>query len=122
MAQRLNPAARDAAVRRITMITTGVVGLGLAGTVGLGVTIASATPVKNKTKPATAVPAPQGKVTAPQQGQNKVAVPNAPTGTAPTGTAPKGTPQAPQKQAKPAAPAPKPQPTTQAPETSSGGS
>lgn len=115
MAQRLNPAARDAAVRRITMITTGVVALGLAGTVGLGVTIASATPVKNKSKPAGAVPAPQGKVTAPQQDQNKV--PNAP-----TGTAPKGTTQAPQKQAKPVAPAPKPQPTTQAPETSSGGS
>lgn len=48
MAQRLHPVARDAAVRRIAMITTGVVVASLAGTVGLGAAIAAATPAPSK--------------------------------------------------------------------------
>lgn len=48
MAQRLHPVARDAAVRRIAMITTGVVAASLAGTVGLGAAIAAATPTPSK--------------------------------------------------------------------------
>jgi hypothetical protein len=65
MAQRLNAAARDAAISRIRLITAGVVALGLAGTAGLGVAIASAIPVKTtppKTAPVktgAAVPAPK---------------------------------------------------------------
>jgi hypothetical protein len=44
MAQRLHPDARDAAVSRIAVITTGVVALGVAGTVGLGMVIAATAP------------------------------------------------------------------------------
>jgi hypothetical protein len=66
MAQRLNPAARDAALSRITLITTGVVALGLAGTVGLGVAIAAETPTKaapvSDTGAKVPTPKPQGGV------------------------------------------------------------
>ncbi|MBP2325785.1 hypothetical protein JOF56_006170 [Kibdelosporangium banguiense] len=116
--QRLNPAARDAAVRRITLITTGVVALGLTGTVGLGVAIASGIPAKpdtssnaafegvaveDQTVPTTQAPAPAG------------------TG-ADAGVAVVPTQKSTPTQKKQPAPAPKPRPTAKAPQTQSGGS
>lgn len=67
MGQRLSPAARDAAVKRVWMITAGVVVLGVAGTVGLGTAIAAQTPAKQTTATdnGQVVPKPQGGV-APQ--------------------------------------------------------
>jgi hypothetical protein len=122
MAQRLNAAARDAALNRISLVTAGVVALGLAGTVGLGVAVASATPVKTS-KPVTNAEAPAPLPDA-QTGPYDVTTPDVATVPAvpPKGqAAPKN--QAPQKQApKAKAPAPKPKPTTQPPVTSSGGS
>ncbi|MET0132167.1 MAG: hypothetical protein ABW215_01090 [Kibdelosporangium sp.] len=130
MAQRLNPAARDAAVSRTGIMTAGVVLLGLAGTVGLGVSVAAATPVKTKKAPVTAgydqtVPAPQGKVAVPpkqapqnQAPQNQVPEQPKTGGTAPRATTPKAT----APKATTPKPAPRPQPTQQAPDTSSGGS
>jgi hypothetical protein len=56
MAQRLNPAARDAAVRRVVLMTTGVVAFGVLGTVGLGVAIAAGTPDKPATSTSTVAP------------------------------------------------------------------
>ncbi|GAB3885414.1 hypothetical protein GCM10029964_048040 [Kibdelosporangium lantanae] len=53
MAQRLNAAARDAAVRRVKIITTGVVAVGVLGTLGLGVAIAAGTPDKPATTTST---------------------------------------------------------------------
>ncbi|TCO53659.1 hypothetical protein [Actinocrispum wychmicini] len=67
MAQRLSPAARDAAVNRVRMITAGIVVLGVAGTVGLGMAIAAETVVKPAVtnQGGNAAPKPQGGV-APQ--------------------------------------------------------
>jgi hypothetical protein len=56
MAQRLNPAARDAAVRRVALITAGVVAFGVLGTVGLGAAIAAGTPDKPATTTSTVAP------------------------------------------------------------------
>lgn len=119
MAQRLDPAARDAAVNRVNLITAGVVVLGLAGTVGLGITIASMVPVKPTTgniQPA-AVEAPavepdQSPAQAQAPGQAQLPAPQ----TKPKTTKPKAqggvTPK----------PQAAPKPTKQAPVTTSGGS
>ncbi|MBE1469776.1 hypothetical protein H4W33_008850 [Kibdelosporangium phytohabitans] len=116
MAQRLNPAARDAAASRVTFITTGVVSLGLAGTIGLGYGIADMVKAEKAVKAQQAgqvrdtapVPEPepdtipQGQVPPKQTGRQSYP------GTTPGRQTPK--------------PAPKPKPTTKPPATSSGGS
>jgi hypothetical protein len=62
--RQLNPAARDAAQRRVNRITVGVIAASIAGTLGIGAGIAVATPPpkpnnktdygsKSKAKPAT---------------------------------------------------------------------
>jgi hypothetical protein len=116
MAQRLSAAARDAAVKRVNFITTGAVVLGLAGTVGLGMSIASMIPVKpaGYSQPAAAeVPAEvPGSEQAPAPGQAPAQAPAAKPKTKAQGGAVTPKPQA----------APKPQPTKKAPVTTSGGS
>lgn len=115
--QRLDPAARDAAVRRIAVITTGVVTLGLAGTVGLGVAIAAGIPEKDTvdTTGATAYEE--------VAGEQEPAPATVPTGStdAPAPTQQGKPATAPTQQKKPT-PAPKPRTTTKAPQTQSGGS
>lgn len=122
--QRLNPAARDAAVRRISLITTGVVALGLSGTIGLGVAIASGIPVKEDTSSDVAYE--EEVVVEDEAVPTEVPVAPAPAGKAATGggattpTAKVPTPT--QKKPATQAPAPKPKVTTKAPQTQSGGS
>ena len=64
MVRQLNPAARDAAQRRVNKITVGVIAASIAGTLGIGAGIAVAAPPpkhnnktdfgsKSKSKPAT---------------------------------------------------------------------
>jgi hypothetical protein len=117
MAQRLDPAARDAAVNRVNLITAGVVVLGLAGTVGLGITIASMVPVKPTTEyvqpaavEAPAVEPDQSPAQAQAPGQAQL----------PAQTKPQTKPKAQGG----VTPKPKaaPKPTKQAPVTTSGGS
>ncbi|ONI89830.1 hypothetical protein ALI144C_03800 [Actinosynnema sp. ALI-1.44] len=112
MAQRLNAAARDAAASRVTLITTGVVSLSLAGTIGLGYGIADMVKAeKAKAQQAAEAPDPQ-QDTGSQQG------------TVPQGQVPPkqtGQPSYPGTQGK-QTPKPKPKPTTKPPVTSSGGS
>jgi hypothetical protein len=127
--QRLNPAARDAAVRRIAVITTGVVTLGLAGTVGLGVAIAAGIPEKDTSSDNAAYeevvveqaePAP-ATVETDENGLEVVpAAPKQPATTA-TATAP-ATKETPVQKAPAQQQAPKPRVTTKAPQTQSGGS
>ncbi|MET0233369.1 MAG: hypothetical protein ABW224_01890 [Kibdelosporangium sp.] len=119
--QRLNPAARDAAVRRITLLTTGVVALGLTGTVGLGAAIAAGIPVKADTSANAAyeeeVVVEDAPVATTEQAPPKPAGTGTAVGAGKTATTPT-TPT----QKKPVAPAPKPRVTTKAPQTQSGGS
>ncbi len=118
MAQRLSAAARDAALTRISLITAGVVALGLAGTVGLGVAVASETPDKSSN------PAPEAEVTAPQEqssGYGDLGAKNVTPDVATVPATPKGQ-AAPKVPAAPKAPAPKPKATPKPPVTSSGGS
>jgi outer membrane biosynthesis protein TonB len=119
MAQRLNAAARDAALNRISLITAGVVALGLAGTVSLGVAVASATPDKTSKPVTNAAPLPED-----ETGSYDVTTPDVATVPAvpPKGQAAPKNPAPKTEAPKTKAPAPKPKPTTQPPVTSSGGS
>ena len=79
MTQRLHRVARDAAVSRVTVITAGVVAVGIAGTIGFGMAVASATPAPGG-QPTQAVEpgaaagaAPQAPAAAPGAGTGKPA-------------------------------------------------
>ncbi|CAM3293574.1 hypothetical protein KIPE111705_00180 [Kibdelosporangium persicum] len=128
MAQRLNPAARDSAVGRVRMITTGVVALGLAGTMGLGFTIAEQVKADKAAKAQAQVTEDTTEVAQEEQlPQDQVPQAQVPQEQVPQEQVPQGqaTPrQTPRKQATPGTttPAPKPKPTPKPPVTSSGGS
>nr|WP_042192129.1 hypothetical protein [Kibdelosporangium sp. MJ126-NF4]CEL20506.1 hypothetical protein [Kibdelosporangium sp. MJ126-NF4]CTQ97730.1 hypothetical protein [Kibdelosporangium sp. MJ126-NF4] len=124
MAQRLDPAARDAAVGRVRMITTGIVALGLAGTVGLGFGISEMVKAEKAQQAAGASAQVEPPAEAPDtipQGQ----APQVPPGEVadePYPGAGTQTPQQPTTTKPKPKPAPKPKPTTKPPATSSGGS